>query len=207
MYDVIFAKREYAFSAKRPDPVIVDGGANIGLASIFWKREYPSARIVAYEADPAIASVALANLMAAGASDVTVESAALWVNDGCLKFDAQGGAGGLISEFGVSDVTAVRLRDVITNLDSVDLLKLDIEGAETAVIEDCAEVLPQVDLIAMEYHSRVGQPQRLGQLLSTLEIAGYRLSLRAEFAPINPFLTAETRNGFDLQLNIWAYRL
>ena len=43
----IFVERTLAFRAGCPDPVILDLGANVGLASLFFKREYPAAKVVA----------------------------------------------------------------------------------------------------------------------------------------------------------------
>src|SRR5881296_2177357 len=39
-YRVIFEREKYRFQAKRPDPVILDCGANIGMMSIYWKQLY-----------------------------------------------------------------------------------------------------------------------------------------------------------------------
>jgi len=51
MRDVLL-NEEYAVELDRPPKVIVDAGANVGLASIFFSALWPEARIVAVEADP-----------------------------------------------------------------------------------------------------------------------------------------------------------
>src|SRR3954465_2869054 len=50
----IFVRRVLAFRCDTSAPRILDCGANIGLASLFFKRAYPAARITAFEADPAL---------------------------------------------------------------------------------------------------------------------------------------------------------
>jgi FkbM family methyltransferase len=207
-YRSIFGHGEYRFASARPDPRILDCGANIGMASLYWKSQYPSARITAFEPDPAIASVLRANLKAHRAADVEVIEAAVWTKDGTLGFRQQGAGGGHIGggDLGGGDVevAAVRLRD---HLDvPVDFLKLDIEGAETDVILDCADRLGVVANLFVEYHSLTGRPQRLGELVSALSGAGFRLAINTEYALPAPFVAASPDREMDLQLNISAFR-
>ena len=52
-YRTIFQQECYRFRCERVDPVIFDCGANIGLATLFWLRQYPMATVVAFEPDRA----------------------------------------------------------------------------------------------------------------------------------------------------------
>ncbi|MFI5179368.1 MAG: hypothetical protein ACHQO8_12420, partial [Vicinamibacterales bacterium] len=58
----IFVKRVLDFRCATDAPRILDCGANVGLASLFFRRAYPKARITAFEADPAIFAMLDANL-------------------------------------------------------------------------------------------------------------------------------------------------
>src|SRR6266478_6270471 len=40
-----FSERIYHFEAQRPDPLIIDGGSNIGMSILSFKRTYPQGRI------------------------------------------------------------------------------------------------------------------------------------------------------------------
>src|SRR2546430_4335867 len=82
----IFVGGALEFQAPSPSPRILDCGANVGLASLFFKRRYPAARITAYEADPALFAIALANLSTNGASDVDLVNAAVWTSAGRVAF-------------------------------------------------------------------------------------------------------------------------
>jgi len=65
-------------------------------------------------------------------------------------------------------VPSLRLRDVLEE-GSVDLLKLDIEGAEDIVLADCEPALQGVKAIVMDLHEfdpRVRQAPRVLELLS-----------------------------------------
>jgi FkbM family methyltransferase len=153
----IFVRRTLDFEAGTEAPRILDCGANVGLASLFFKRRYPRARVTAYEADPALFAMLDRNLKANGAADVETRHAALWTSTGTLAFRCEGSDSGMIETLaGVVDgesrtVPSLRLRDVLA-AEPVDLLKLDIEGAEDAVLADCEPVLDRVRVLVMDLH-------------------------------------------------------
>lgn len=179
----IFRANLYAFEAEGAVRTIIDAGANVGAASLFFAQAFPSARIDAYEADPAIAAV-LARNMAVFAPKVRVHDRALWVHDQGIRFDASGDDSGHAAAEGAM-LPSVRLRDVLEAVDGpVDLLKLDVEGAEFPLIEDCRPVLPKVGRLIAEIHQLHANGPGIGRLLTTLEEAGFRYVInRAEPAP------------------------
>ena len=179
-WDDIFVKRTLAFTSATPEPYILDCGANIGLASLFFRQLYPGARITAFEADPAIMEMLEANLDANGASTVETRHAALWTSTGTLTFDCEGSDSGRISALAgatsgrAAIVPSLRLRDVISER-PVDLLKLDIEGAEDAVLADCEPVLHRVKAIVMDLHEFDPAVRQAPRVLERLDAR--RLSL------------------------------
>src|SRR5262249_10933617 len=82
----IFVKRTLDFRSGEAEPRILDCGANVGLASLYFRRVYPGARITAYEADPALFAMLDVNLAANRAADVERIHAALWTTTGTLTF-------------------------------------------------------------------------------------------------------------------------
>jgi FkbM family methyltransferase len=213
-YHEIFEKQAYRFPASTPEPYIIDGGANIGLSVIFFKQLYPASRIVAFEPDPRIFAVLERNLQAFGLSDVTAIRGALWSAETTLTFAPDGadagrilqvgGAGREVSGGDTTIIRALRLRNYLD--EDVDLLKLDIEGAETDVLVDCFDRLHRVRRLFVEYHSFVEQPQRLHELIALLAKAGFRLHVHAPTVSAQPFVKRTTRAGFDLQLSLFAVR-
>jgi FkbM family methyltransferase len=206
-YRQIFEHEIYGFDSPHPDPVILDCGANIGLAVWYWKRRYPQARITAFEPDPAIFETLSGNC--AAWPDVKLINRAVWTSEGELPFWPEGADGGrVITEpgSGVKQVMvpATRLRDYLAA--PVDLLKIDIEGAEIDVLLDCAGALDQVQHLFVEYHSLIGQPQRLDSLLQVLLAAGLRVHIQPELVSPRPFLVPVNDSGMDQRLNIFAYR-
>ena len=168
------------FSASSETPRILDCGANVGLASLYFKRIYPRARITAYEADPAIAAVARRNFAQNGLHDIEVRQAALWTSDGDVTFRSDGADGGAIDDAGhggaLARVPAIRLRSVLDG-ERVDLLKLDIEGAESDVLADCEPALAGVEALLLDVHEFDASRRRLPSVLTLLERAGFTYSM------------------------------
>ncbi len=177
----IFGQQLYGFESASDSPVIYDCGAHIGLATLFFKQKYPKSRVLAFEADPTIFAALRFNLESFGLSDVDARQCAVWVHSDGVAFESSSDDSGRVTSVlptassGSTRVPSVRLRELLSQA-PVDLLKLDIEGAEFDVIADCADVLPAARCLLIEAHA-LAQPQRLGSLLATLERAEFRYVL------------------------------
>jgi FkbM family methyltransferase len=204
----IFGQRGYDFTSADPAPLIIDCGANIGLSSIFFKQRYPACRMIAFEPDPGLYAMLRANLHAFALHDVAIYNQAVWVENTTLQFWAEGAFSGRIARpgdnQGLIQVPATRLRDLLT--EPVGLLKLDIEGAETAVLADCADRLHLVERLFVEYHAPAAEPQTLHQLLATLSAAGFRYHLKEAYAAPAPLVARPPLLGMEFQVDIAAYR-
>jgi FkbM family methyltransferase len=178
----IFVRESLRFRASSETPRILDCGANVGLASLYFKRLYPRARVTAYEADPVIGNVLAENLSRNGADDVEVVHAAVWKENGKLAFRCEGADSGAIESLAgelrgeTHDVPAIRLRDVLEK-EPVDLLKLDIEGAETEVLADCAGALGNVRGLILDLHEFDPARRATARILDLLADAGFAYSL------------------------------
>src|SRR6516165_2155300 len=174
----MFVQGALEFRASSEAPRILDCGANVGLASLFFKRRYPAARITAYEADPVLVAIARKNLQTNHAPDVEIVNGALWTSTGRVTFRADGTDSGMIEGLAgvvdgpAVDVPSLRLRDILAG-EHIDLLKLDIEGAEDAVLDDCEPVLGQVDAIVMDLHEFDPSARQAPRVLARLKRAGF----------------------------------
>ena len=206
-YKEIFFRETYAFNADSPAPRIIDGGANIGLSVLYFKTRWPDAQVVAFEPDENVFRVLQANVESFRLSDVTLVNAALWNEETTLEFFAQGADAGRLyppqQDSQTQQVTAQRLTRYLS--EPVDMLKLDIEGAEVDVILDCADQLHHVKNLLIEYHSFDSEPQRLDELLRLLREVGFRVQLHTQFAARQPLVLQELQLGMDLQINVFAY--
>ena len=202
----IFVEQSLAFRSPVPAPRILDCGANVGLASLFYKRQYPAASITAFEADPVIAEQLAHNLRANGASDVEVVAAAVWTENGEVEFVAEGADSGTLANMahrprGASRrVPSRRLADLLKR-ERVTLLKLDIEGAEYDVLRDAAPYLGNVQALLLEVHEFEPRQRRLPELLALLTTAGFRYSVTR--ATLLPWLNGKGRAS-DHPFPQWA---
>lgn len=204
----IFERQLYRFSSAEEAPRIIDAGANVGLSVIYFKQLFPNSRIIAFEPDPNVYQVLRRNCESFSLPDVSLEQKALWTCDTILTFQGEGGDAGRISAESPSEtsfeVPTCRLRDYLH--DRVHFLKIDIEGAETDVLVDCADLLHNVDKLFVEYHSFLKKEQSLDVLLRLLREAGFRVNVEACNPSLQPFIYRNVNLGMDLQLNIFAVR-
>jgi FkbM family methyltransferase len=207
-YKEIFVNRAYAFHSKTPAPRILDFGANVGVGVLFLKMLYPGARITAYEPDPVIFEYLVHNVHGNGFGDVELVNKAVWKESGSLTFRADGADGGRIAgsaDTGTIPIESVDVRSVLAG-ETLDFVKIDIEGAETAVVRAAADKLQDVRNIFVEYHSDPSREQELAELLGILTVAGFRLDVQSPFFHPSPMMGERTVTGFDLQLNIFGWR-
>ena len=209
-YESIVRRGTYRFTSPVDAPYVIDCGANVGVSVVYFKQMYPQSRILAFEADPAVFSTLEANVQRAEFANVELVNKAVWTERGEIPFWHEGADAGRIARPAdnggndLSPVPTVRLRDYLR--EPVDLLKLDIEGAEVDVLLDCGDALRNVRTLFVEYHSFASQAQRLDLLMATLTSAGFRLFVQTEQCAPQPFVRRTAHLGMDLQLNIFGVR-
>ena len=213
MHREIYGDQSYLFRCQRDTPLIIDCGSNYGVSILWFKKNYPNARIVGVEADPAVFDMLFRNISRRNFSDVKLFHRAVSSKSGHIPFHCLGADSGRIhagspegisSSTDVIDVPTVLLDDLIGE-DEVDFLKIDIEGAELDVISG-SKKLNRVNQMFIEYHSFIDVPQQLSRLLSILENNGFRYYIDKVCSPQNPYLEITINQGMDLQLRIFATR-
>ena len=180
--DVLVYKRWNDFVTTKKAPVILDCGANVGISVLNYKRMYPDARITAFEPDPAIVKVLKRNLAANDAGDVTIIEAAVWTQGGTTAFFAEGADGSRIitDQLASSDRTVVETIDFADYItEPVDLIKMDIEGAEFEVIRHIGSRLNLVANMVIECHLNNDRVQEFADILAVLAAAGFNVSINS----------------------------
>jgi FkbM family methyltransferase len=205
----IFFRGEYLFEAKSDSPVILDCGANIGLATLFFKHLYPKARISSFEADPATASILQKNIEQNHLDDVSAYNLLLSNAEGEHSFYCAADEAGSTKMSALPDrlsnnreimVKAGKLSHYIDR--PVDLLKLDVEGAELDVMTDLKSSgkLSLIRQVVIEYHHRIGnRASCLARFLALLEEEGFEYQVSGSCDPI-------TRQNVFQDILIGAYR-
>jgi len=153
--------------------VLVDLGANIGMTTIWLARRYGCEKIVAVEPVKANAQLVRSNFDANAIQAVVVE-AAIGPSNGTAKFEENEASNqGHIGASG-TDVRVICMASLLDHLlpnESVDILKIDIEGGEEALFKtDDLSWLKRVREIIIEFHpTLVDYPG----LVSVLKNAGF----------------------------------
>jgi FkbM family methyltransferase len=211
LHNEIFVKLAYWFRAARPEPFVVDGGSNIGMSVLFFKALYPEARVLAFEPAERAYALLVRNVDRNGLRDVEVHRAALGRTDGEVRFfeDPDDPAtfrmstreGRIPGE--ATTVPQRRLSELVSG--DVDLLKLDIEGAEADVVEELVEsgAIGHVDQLIVEYHHHL-DPGRdfLGRFLERLRAEGYACQVTAR----QPVATRVSREPTFQDVLVHAFR-
>lgn len=157
-FHAIFRQHEYASPYKMEPRLIVDAGANIGAASLYLTARYPDARIIAIEPDESNFELLVKNC--ASYPNIIPVQAALWFETTKLSFldpDAEKWAMTVGNEkSGSTLVDAVTIPQLMKlyGFDHIDLLKIDIEGAELELFSNAPIWLDQVDYMVIELHDR-----------------------------------------------------
>ena len=190
-------------------PYIIDCGANIGLSIIYMKQLYPKAEILAFDPDIKNFELLAANIRSFGYDQVTLRKEAVWIQDTVLHFSSRGSADSKIENIRTADtveVKAVRLKDLLNR--KTDFLKIDIEGAEFAVLQDIADNLGMVKNLFIEYHGLFSQNNELTQILQLIGQKGFNYYIKEAISAYPaPFIKIRTPGLFyDLQLNIFCFR-
>ena len=160
----VFLTEGYKLELLKQPKVIVDAGANIGLTSIYYASKYPGARIFAIE--PESSNYAMLKTNTEPYAQITAIRAGLWksntaldVIDPCLgKYGFQTRdhcrMNDSCSSESVPGVTIDRLM-ADYGIEYIDILKIDIEGAEREVFANAMPWISKVGIIEIEIHDRL----------------------------------------------------
>jgi FkbM family methyltransferase len=163
VFEQIFVKKEYSPLDDIKSPkVIVDCGAYVGYSTAYFLNKFSDVHVIAVEADRDNFLLNQKNLSHYG-NRVTLLHSAIWHRNGGLMVvrgkyrDGQEWATQVREcvEGETADVSATDLLSLMDNagLSEVDLLKIDIEGAERVIFSHgCEQWLDRVRNIAIELH-------------------------------------------------------
>ncbi|HZM94934.1 MAG TPA: FkbM family methyltransferase [Vicinamibacterales bacterium] len=202
LFREIFVRNEYTFQATSDRPVIFDCGANIGMATLFFKWLYPGCEIHAFEPDPETFLILSENVARNHLTDVSLHNVALVAKPGRLDLFVPAGPPGspLMSTLsGRSTGACVRRLSVegkplstYVGGGEVDFLKMDVEGAEEPVLRELASAgrLRKIKELAVEYHHNIeGSFGGCGSFLQLLSECGYQYQLDATWGNHDSFGT------------------
>jgi FkbM family methyltransferase len=168
------------------------------MATLYFTWRYPRAEVHAFEPDPDTFALLKRNVEANGLTRTHAHQLAVAGHSGRISLFRDESDPGYPAMSTVQgrmhkDATTVECVALSEYLDQnlpgreVDLLKIDIEGAEEPVIQELAAsgALARVREIIVEYHHHIGHDRsKLAPFLRTLEGAGFCYQLHATAVPL-----------------------
>lgn len=160
-FDEVFLSKEYNLPFPDFEPThILDLGANVGYASVYFAARWPAARILAVEPSPQ--NLALLEKNAQPWGRITTVQAAVWSHATTMQIANPGDEANAfrMTEMAGSmqeKIPAYTISQFIDQLgcSRLSLLKMDVEGAEAEIFEADVSWLDQVDVMVVELHDRL----------------------------------------------------
>jgi FkbM family methyltransferase len=159
----IFTNNCYYFETNNPEPVIIDIGAYIGLSILYFKKLYPNSTVIAFEPNPKSFKKLEENIFNNDIKKVDIFNSAIWIKDGYKEMYVDNTN---MNRFSVAsfnkdgwnkEVKSKKIRVKTEKIDkyisqSVDLLKLDVEGSEQRILKSILPYFNNIKNIIIEYH-------------------------------------------------------
>ncbi|MBP5204367.1 FkbM family methyltransferase [bacterium] len=200
----IFTNKIYDVEISNDSPIIIDCGAYLGLSIVYFKKRYPNSKIIAFEPNPNVFPFLEENVTCNRLENVTLYNVALGRKKCTRDFyiDSSGIGAFSTSSFN-KDAWNGKQRtkrigvsvDMLSNYinSNVDLVKIDIEGAEMEVMDDLAHTkkVVLVDNYIIEFHQ--SKKNRLDNLTNLLEKYRYFVDIKPDKED-NLFLVYAKRN-------------
>jgi FkbM family methyltransferase len=198
-----FIDFHYFVALEKEKPIIFDIGSNIGITVLFFKKLYPKSIIYSFEPDPDTFALLKNNIEKnnlrtvfpynAGMSNVSGKAVLYipsWSNGSSSLFRekieiekgyAQACSATAEPQVSEKEVDIIRCSDFLqeNRITHIDLLKIDVEGAEENIIDDISAHLDLIDFIVLEFHYAKDHIMRnsLGTIIAKLEEAGFIVSV------------------------------
>lgn len=190
LFEEVVLEQDYAIDLGTKRPRILDCGANVGMATLWFALRWPEARIEAFEPNPE-AVAALRRTLDANDLDtrVTLHPVAVGRSEGTATLAADRGRGASLTASlapgrgkgtATHEVPVRRLSDFVG--EGADLLKLDVEGLELDVLGEvrASGALDRIGAIVCEvHHDPVRRPRILSDVTALLQDAGFHIERRA----------------------------
>lgn len=158
----VFEAEEYAIPNSykiNKDSVIVDVGGNIGSFSLYARHWNKDCKIHVFEPNPQVFPLLEHNTK--GIGNITLNKVALGDKDGEINLYQHPGNTGCTSttfqhekaeKVSVEVQTSGKALEAL-GVKKINVLKIDTEGAEVGILKGMQHLLPNTDIIMLEYHS------------------------------------------------------
>jgi FkbM family methyltransferase len=157
----VFVEKEYDIKIDFQPKLIIDGGANIGCAVLWFRKKFPEAQIIAIEPEESNFKILQKNTEKL--KNIKIIQAGIWNKNASLKIKNSGlGNWGFETKESADNdknsTAAITIDKILADsgYEEIDILKLDIEGSEKEVFESGYENwLGKTKVIIIELHERM----------------------------------------------------
>lgn len=156
-----FIQKEFDIQADNVQ-IIVDAGAYTGLSTLWFSKKYPNAKIIAIE--PANDNFEILRKHTAHLSNVIAVNAALWSTEKELSVQNPGEGHwsySVVTQSGdeLNKTRSITLNQLIAehNIQTIDILKLDIEGAEKEIFDSSTDWVSSANNVIVELHEHLAR--------------------------------------------------
>lgn len=160
---------DFCSAAKRNSGLLVDVGANIGYFSLLWLGLNKRNRVISVEASPRNISIIKENIKLNNLfGRLNISHAAASDQIGTVRFDVgpeeQTGWGGITTGDAIKtlEIETVTLDKLLGNEEVIDLLKIDVEGAELLVLKGAETLLKMKRIKKIWFETNLERMQLLG---------------------------------------------
>jgi len=194
LFTEIFIMQQYQFKASNSTPRIIDCGANIGMAVIYFKILYPNSEIVAFEPNPNVFALLEKNISQNNIQGVHLRNEAVSDEEGKIEFFVGEYLGSMVGSTvmqrggeNVHQVDCVKLSSLLKD-EMAHLVKIDIEGAEIQVLNDLVSTgtIKNSNQYIIEFHHNIlSSNHSLADFLKAFENNDFKFSLKSTYT--NPW--------------------
>jgi FkbM family methyltransferase len=160
VFEQVYVDRSHDVETSSDPHLIIDGGAHIGCVTVFLASRFPSAMILALEPEPSNFAILCENV--AAYPNVTPIRAALWSKPTIVTVENPEADSWMFrmrqGASAESELTVGLTLDELLRwcgASKIDILKLDIEGAEKDLFDAAGVWLNCVQQIRVELHDRL----------------------------------------------------
>lgn len=186
-FQQIFINEEYGFLYKGTPKVILDAGANIGLAAVYFANRFPDAQIICLEPEHSNFELLKKNIL--GYSKITGLQKGLWNKPAELLVEVDGRDNwGFtvkeVSEASSDSIAATSIPSIMSiyKLNRIDIAKIDIEGSEYEVLSDDSSIgwIQKCNTLVIELHDRMKPGTSAALFTRLLQLKEFNVEISGE---------------------------
>jgi FkbM family methyltransferase len=189
----VFEEEIYKIDQLHKPAVIIDCGAYTGLSTLWFREKYPDVKVVSIEPNWMSYDFMQENISLNNVRKVTLLNVGVDAESGARELFFENSPKGWNSVASFTEggwrtdpnhqlkqssmkVKVVTLSSILDGIkQDVDMIKMDIEGVEQAVLEEVGDKLYKVKSLAIEYHPVEGQS--IGEISKLLESYDYNIRI------------------------------